>query len=130
MTAYIVRRMLYSVPIVLGVLLLLFALFFLYADTEAMARKALGEKASVEVVNNWIRARGYDRPKFFNTKYGIIYFQVVQYFHEFPGCFLITVIKSSGRSNPEQIFGCFTCCQFISHNRDIQSICPQQPVFR
>ncbi len=66
MTAYILRRVFYGIPIVLGVLFLLFVLFFLYADPEAMARKALGEKASVEVVNNWIHAHGYDRPEFVN----------------------------------------------------------------
>jgi len=71
MTAYILRRVLYGIPIILGVLLLLFVLFFLYAEPEAMARKALGEKASIEVVDKWISAHGYDRPKFFNTEHRI-----------------------------------------------------------
>lgn len=69
MTAYIFRRVLYSVPIILGVLFVLFVLFFLYADAETMARKALGEKASPAVVANWIHLHGYDRPKFVNTQY-------------------------------------------------------------
>ncbi len=71
MIAYIIRRVFYGVPIVLGVLFLLFLLFFLYADPEAMARKALGEKASVDVVTNWISEKGYDRPRFVNTRYPI-----------------------------------------------------------
>jgi len=69
MTAYILRRILYGVPTVLGVLFLLFVLFFLYADPEVMARRALGDKASVEVIENWIHQHGYDRPKFVNTGY-------------------------------------------------------------
>lgn len=71
MTAYIVRRILYGVPIVLGVLFVLFVLFFLYADPITMARKALGEKASEEVCRNWIRQHGYDRPKFVNASYPV-----------------------------------------------------------
>lgn len=69
MTTYVIRRILYGIPIILGVLFLLFVLFFLYADSESMARKALGEKASPEVVQRWIHEHGYDRPRFVNRDY-------------------------------------------------------------
>ncbi len=40
MTTYIIRRVLYGIPIILGVLLLLFVLFFLYAEPEALEIRA------------------------------------------------------------------------------------------
>ena len=51
MLAYLVRRTAYGFATVLGVLALLFALFFLYAAPVDMARRALGEKAPPEVVD-------------------------------------------------------------------------------
>ncbi|HSW47251.1 MAG TPA: ABC transporter permease [Phycisphaerae bacterium] len=72
MITYLIRRVLYSFPIIMGVLFLLFVLFFLYADPEAMARKALGEKAPEAAVRNWIHAHGYDRPRLVNSGYPAI----------------------------------------------------------
>ena len=43
MLAYIVRRTAYGFAVVLGVLFLLFVLFFLYADPNEMALRAVGE---------------------------------------------------------------------------------------
>jgi peptide/nickel transport system permease protein len=60
--AYIVRRLAYGFLTVLGVLGLLFALFFLYATPEVMARRALGEKAPPEVIEQWVVNHGYDKP--------------------------------------------------------------------
>jgi peptide/nickel transport system permease protein len=54
--------------VVLGVLMLLFALFFLYADPLQMARRAVGEKAPPEVLELWIANHGYDRPKLWNPE--------------------------------------------------------------
>jgi ABC-type dipeptide/oligopeptide/nickel transport system permease component len=56
------RRVLYGFITILGVLGLLFALFFLYAAPEDMARRAVGEKAPPEVLQRWIENHGYDRP--------------------------------------------------------------------
>jgi peptide/nickel transport system permease protein len=61
--AYAVRRLAYGFLVVLGVLGLLFALFFVYADPHDMARRAVGEKASPGVLDDWIKQHGYDRPK-------------------------------------------------------------------
>jgi peptide/nickel transport system permease protein len=60
--AYALRRLAYSFIVVLGVLGLLFALFFLYADPHDIARRAVGEKAPPEALENWIAQHGYDRP--------------------------------------------------------------------
>ena len=66
MLAYVVRRTAHGVVTVLGVLLLLFVLFFLVTAPEDIARKALGEKAPPEAVAQWIANHGYDKPRFWN----------------------------------------------------------------
>ena len=66
MIAYLVRRLAYGALTVLGVLGLLFVLFFLYTTPTEMARRALGEKASPEVLEQWIQNHGYDRPRLWN----------------------------------------------------------------
>ena len=62
MIAYLVRRIAYGFATVIGVLALLFVLFFLYAEPIDMARRAVGEKAPPEVLQTWIENHGYDRP--------------------------------------------------------------------
>ncbi len=62
MLAYVARRLAYGFLTIQGVLLLLFALFFLYAKPEDVARRAVGEKAPPEVIQQWIANHGYDRP--------------------------------------------------------------------
>jgi peptide/nickel transport system permease protein len=64
--AYLIRRLAYGAVTVLGVLLLLFVLFFLYASPTEMARRAVGEKAPPEVLEQWIANHGYDRPRVWN----------------------------------------------------------------
>jgi peptide/nickel transport system permease protein len=59
---YVVRRLVYGVGVVLGVLLLLFVLFFAVTKPEDIARRALGEKAPPEVIEQWKVNHGYDRP--------------------------------------------------------------------
>ncbi len=62
MLAYIIRRIGYGLFVVLGVLLLLFALFFLVTAPDDIARKAVGEKAMPHVIEQWKKNHGYDRP--------------------------------------------------------------------
>ena len=62
MLAYVIRRLVYGFFTVLGVLALLFALFFLYATPDEMARRALGEKAPPQAIAQWIANHGYDKP--------------------------------------------------------------------
>jgi peptide/nickel transport system permease protein len=66
--AYIIRRTAYGGVVVLGVLLLLFALFFLYAEPIEMARRAVGEKAPPEVLEQWVTNHGYDKPTWWNPE--------------------------------------------------------------
>jgi peptide/nickel transport system permease protein len=62
MLAYVIRRSLYGVVTVLGVLLLLFVLFFFVTAPEDIARRALGDKAPPDAIHQWIQNHGYDRP--------------------------------------------------------------------
>ncbi len=67
MTAYIIRRIFYVLPILIGVNLLVFALFFLVNTPDDMARQALGDKASDPVqIERWKEAHGYHQPYFLN----------------------------------------------------------------
>lgn len=68
MIAYIIRRILYSIPIVIGGVVLTFLLFFIANSPEDMARTALGPKADDAAIKKWVAARGYDVPPFFNAK--------------------------------------------------------------
>ena len=68
MTAYIVRRILYAIPIVLGVNLLTFALFFIVNTPDDMARMQLGAKrVTPEAIEKWKAERGYDKPLLYNA---------------------------------------------------------------
>jgi peptide/nickel transport system permease protein len=60
--AYALRRLGYGFLVVLGVLGLLFVLFFVYAKPVDMARRAVGEKAPPAVLERWVHEHGYDRP--------------------------------------------------------------------
>ncbi len=62
MLAYITRRLAYGVVVVFGVLAFLFVLFFAMTDPDDIARRALGEKALPEVIEQWKVNHGYDRP--------------------------------------------------------------------
>jgi len=64
MLAYVIRRLAYGVVVVLGVLLFLFVLFFTVTTPDDVARRALGERVSPEVIEQWKVNHGYDRPLF------------------------------------------------------------------
>lgn len=66
MAAFLLRRLAYGAITVLGVLLLLFVLFFAVTDPDDIARKAVGERARPEVYQQWKKNHGYDRPLFIN----------------------------------------------------------------
>ncbi|RKZ35590.1 MAG: ABC transporter permease [Gammaproteobacteria bacterium] len=69
MIAYIVRRLLYAVPILVGVNLLTFALFFVVNPPDDMARMHLGQKHITQAaVDDWKRERGYNRPLVWNVE--------------------------------------------------------------
>ncbi|MGB8717692.1 MAG: ABC transporter permease [Desulfobacterales bacterium] len=68
MTAYIIRRLLYAIPILIGVNLITFVLFFVLNSPDEMARMHLGEKrVTEEAIAGWKREHGYDKPLLFNA---------------------------------------------------------------
>ena len=68
MTAYIVRRLLYAIPILIGVNLITFTLFFVVNSPDDMARMNLGMKrVTPEAVETWKREHGYDKPLVYNA---------------------------------------------------------------
>ncbi len=67
MLAYIVRRLLYAVPILIGINLITFVLFFVVNTPDDMARMHLGMKhVTPEAIAEWKAARGYDKPLLYN----------------------------------------------------------------
>ncbi|NCA87513.1 MAG: ABC transporter permease [Gammaproteobacteria bacterium] len=69
MTAYLLRRVLYALPILLGVNLITFVLFFVVNSPDDMARMQLGAKrVTPEAIATWKAERGYDLPLLFNAQ--------------------------------------------------------------
>ena len=68
MIAYVVRRILYAIPILIGVNVLTFALFFVVNTPDDMARMQLGAKrVTPEAIERWKAERGYDKPLLWNA---------------------------------------------------------------
>lgn len=66
---YILRRVFYALPILIGVNLITFALFFVVNTPDDMARMQLGIKyVTPEAIEKWKTERGYDKPLFFNQE--------------------------------------------------------------
>jgi peptide/nickel transport system permease protein len=67
MLIYLFRRIVYVIPILLGINILTFALFFMVNSPDDMARMQLGQKhiGSAEV-KEWKIKHGYDLPLFYN----------------------------------------------------------------
>jgi len=67
MLSYIVRRIFYAIPILIGVNLITFVLFFVVNTPDDMARMQLGIKyVTPEAIEKWKAERGYDKPLLFN----------------------------------------------------------------
>ncbi|MDH3309933.1 MAG: ABC transporter permease [Gammaproteobacteria bacterium] len=63
MIGYIIRRVTYAIPILIGVNLLTFVLFFFVNSPDDMARLHLGVKrVTPEAIVKWKEDRGYDKP--------------------------------------------------------------------
>ena len=68
MFGYIVRRVLYAIPILIGVNLITFTLFFIVNTPDDMARMQLGAKrVTPEAIEKWKAERGYDLPLVWNA---------------------------------------------------------------
>ncbi|WP_367606238.1 ABC transporter permease [Legionella sp. W05-934-2] len=69
MIRYILKRMLYAVPILIGINIITFALFFMVNSPDDMARMQLGEKhVKPSVIEHWKKTHGYDLPLFYNDQ--------------------------------------------------------------
>lgn len=68
MIAYIIRRALYAIPILIGVNIITFVLFFVVNSPDDMARLNLGERrVTQDAIDKWKADRGYDRPLIWNA---------------------------------------------------------------
>jgi peptide/nickel transport system permease protein len=69
MIHYILRRILYAIPILIGVNILTFVLFFVVNSPDDMARMQLGQKhITQQAIDNWKQLHGYDLPLLINDK--------------------------------------------------------------
>lgn len=63
MLNYVLRRVLYAVPTLMGVLLITWVLFFNTATPEVIARRNLSSRAPTQKqIQSWIKDHGYDKP--------------------------------------------------------------------
>lgn len=68
MIAYIIRRLCYVLPILIGVNIITFVLFFVVNSPDSMARMHLGQKrVSEQAILQWKQQRGYDKPILWNA---------------------------------------------------------------
>ena len=69
MFGYILKRILYAIPILIGVNLITFILFFMVNSPDDMARAQLGAKqVTPQMIEAWKVDKGYDKPLFINDK--------------------------------------------------------------
>jgi len=67
--SYVVRRIAYAIPILIGVNIITFVLFFVVNSPDDMARLHLGERrVTQEAIEKWKNDRGYDRPLIWNSE--------------------------------------------------------------
>jgi peptide/nickel transport system permease protein len=100
MFAYIIRRIFYAIPILVGVNFLTFALFFLINTPNDMARMQLGQKyVTQQTIDLWKQSKGYDKPLFFNNNQsGITKFTDTLFFKKTMALFTFDFgISDSGR---------------------------------
>lgn len=69
MLAYLLRRLVYSIPILFGINLLTFVLFFMVNSPDDVARMQLGNKhVSQASIDEWKEVHGYNFPLFINKE--------------------------------------------------------------
>lgn len=77
MSTYIIRRLLYLIPIVLGVILITYILFNVVTSGEAVAKQRIGPHATPEMIKAFLTKHGYDEPhhkRFFITVWNLTTF--------------------------------------------------------
>lgn len=69
MIYYLLRRIIYAIPILFGINIITFALFFMVNTPDDMARMQLGQKyVKPSAIKEWKAQRGYDLPLFYNEE--------------------------------------------------------------
>lgn len=69
MIYYLLKRIVYSLPILLGINIITFVLFFLINSPDDMARMHLGQKhVSHALIQQWKTVHGYDLPLFYDEQ--------------------------------------------------------------
>ena len=100
MIKYIFKRLLYAIPILIGVNLLTFSLFFIVNSPDEVARLHLGNKrVTPEQIQSWNQERGYNNPLFYNqSELGIKSFTKTIFYQKSFKLFLFEFgISDSGR---------------------------------
>jgi len=59
---YLLRRILFAVPILFGVALVTFFLFYIAITPRSMAERQLGKNPTQAQIHGWLHEHGYDRP--------------------------------------------------------------------
>ena len=100
MIKYIIKRFIYAIPILIGVNLLTFTLFFVVNSPEEVARLHLGNKrVTQEQIVQWNEERGYNNPLFYNSaQKGLDVFKETIFYEKSLKLFLFDFgISDSGR---------------------------------
>lgn len=84
MIYYLLRRILYAIPILFAINIITFSLFFMINTPDDMARMQLGQKyVKPAAIMQWKAQRGYNLPLFFNNeKSGIQQFSQTLFFQK------------------------------------------------
>jgi len=83
MLNYLIRRLLYMVPILFGVMALTFFLFNVVNTPTQMAYRIRGPKASPQDISNWLQNHGYLDAQGKEASMGTLYFRSMKRFATF-----------------------------------------------
>ncbi|MCW8407890.1 ABC transporter permease [Legionella sp. PATHC035] len=106
MMKYLLRRIIYSIPILFGINVLTFILFFMVNTPDDIARMHLGQKhVEQQVIDDWKIAHGYNFPLFYNEeKNGIQRIKSTLFFQKSMKLFTFNFgVSDSGRDISEDI---------------------------
>lgn len=100
MIHYLIRRILYALPVLMGVNILTFLLFFVVNSPDDMARMQLGQKHVTEqAINNWKHQHGYDLPLLWNNQANAQQLTETIFYQKSVGLFLFRFgVSDSGRN--------------------------------
>ena len=115
MIQYIIRRSLYAIPIIIGINLLVFFLFFFVYSPDKIAKRHLGQKAhSQEQIEDWKREHNYHLPLIYHNGFDSITFienridsrngVLVSNDYITPGNYFIDIQVQKGKTSPCVLF--------------------------